>query len=329
MSPSPAYHFHAGDRLLTQGGPNRAKRAAEAKGLLWQPERAEGMNLLAGDVGVAEVTLIPRSSLTGRTIRDLHFREQFGLTVLALWRAGEPVERNIGDEPLKAGDAFLVLGPWANIRLLRRQPGLMLVSEHEEVPRRTQRAPWAISIAAAMLAAVVTGWLSLPIASLAAATLTVLTGCLDSDEARNAVDWQTVILIAGTLTLATAMEEAQATQWITQALFGPLAGQGSAIVTAVLLVGTALLTLGISNYAAAALVSPIALNTALSYGLDPKTLLLAVAAGTTAALFSPLPHPGLMLVMGPGNYRFRDYVRVGLPLGLLILAVAWVGLTVL
>jgi di/tricarboxylate transporter len=329
MSPSPAYHFQAGDRLLTQGGPNHAKWAAEDKRLLWQPARVEGMDLMTGDVGVAEVTLVPRSCLAGRTIRELHFREQFGLTVLALWRAGEPVECSIGDEPLRLGDAFLVIGPWANIRLLRRQPGLMLVSEHEEVPRRTQRAPWAISIAAAMLAVVVTGWLPLPVASLAAATLTVLTGCLDSQEARNAVDWQTVILIAGTLTVAAAMERTQATQWITHALFAPLAGQGSAVFTAVLLVGTALLTLGISNYAAAALVAPVALSTALSYGLDPKTQLLAVAVGTTAALFSPMPHPGLMLVMGPGNYRFRDYLRVGLPLGLLVLLVTWIGLTLL
>jgi di/tricarboxylate transporter len=97
----------------------------------------------------------------------------------------------------------------------------------------------------------------------------------------------------------------------------------------VLLVGTALLTLGISNYAAAALVAPVALSTALSYGLDPKTQLLAVAVGTSAALFSPLPHPGLMLVMGPGNYSYRDYMRVGLPLGVLILLAAWMGLILL
>ncbi len=329
MSPAATYHFHVGDRLLTQGGPNRVTQAAEDKMLLWQPARAEGMNWMAGDVGVAEVTLIPRSSLAGRTIRELHFREQFGLTVLALWRAGEPVERRIGDEPLCVGDGFLVLGPWANIRLLGRQPGLMLISEHEQVPQRTQRAPWAISIALGMLAAVLTGWLSLPVASLAAAILTVLTGCLDIDEARNAVDWQTAILIAGTLTLAAAMQKTGTTQWITRAVFAPLAGQGSAAVTAVLLVGTALLTLGISNYAAAALVAPVALSTALSYGLDPKTQLLAVAVGTTAALSSPLPHPGLMLVMGPGNYRFRDYMRVGLPLGLMILIVAWIGLALL
>jgi di/tricarboxylate transporter len=287
------------------------------------------MNWMAGDVGVAEVTLIPRSSLAGRTIRDLHFREQFGLTVLALWRAGEPVERSIGDEPLRVGDAFLVMGPWANIRLLSNQPGLLLISEHERVPQRTQRAARAIAIALGMLVAVLTGWLSLPVASLAAAMLTVLTGCLDIDEARNAVDWQTAILIAGTLTLAAAMQKTGTTQWITRAVFAPLAGQGSAVVSAVLLVGTALLTVSVSNYAAAALVAPIALSTATSYGLDPKSQLLAVAVGTTAALFSPLPHPGLMLVMGPGNYSFRDYMRVGLPLGLLILIVAWVGLSLL
>lgn len=125
----------AGDRLLTQGGPRRLQRAAADKGITWDRATVDEAELLVGDVGAAEVTLAPRSALAGKTLRELDFRERFGLTVLALWRGGEPIERLISEEPLRQGDAFLVQGPWPKIRLLRDQPGLLVISEDEAIPR--------------------------------------------------------------------------------------------------------------------------------------------------------------------------------------------------
>ena len=329
MSPPTTQRIDAGDRLLTQGGPQRIRRAATDQDLSWQIAAADELDLTAGDIGVAEVTLPPRSSLAGKTLRELQFRQRFGLTVLALWRSGEPVERNIGEEPLHVGDAFLVQGPWRRIRLLHDQSGLLVISEDEKIPRRTDRAPLAIAILLVMLASVVARMLPLPVAALGAAVLTVLTGCLHIDEARNAIDWQVVFLIAGTLTLAAAMQKTGATQWIALTILSPVASLGPLGMTGMLLLITTALTLSISNYATAALVAPIALSAAMGHGLDPRPQLLAVAVGTTVALFSPFPHPGLMLVMGPGSYKFRDYLRVGLPLGVLIFAATWVGLALL
>ena len=329
IAPSATHQIHVGDRLLTQGGPHRIQRAATEKSLKWEIATLEERDLLFGDVGVAEVTLTPRSPLAGKTLREMDFRERFELTVLALWRGGEPVERYISDEPLRLGDAFLVQGPWRKIRLLRDQPGLLVISEDEDIPRRSRKAPWAIAILLAMLATVVVGLLPLAVAALGAAILTVLTGCLRVEEARNAVEWRVVFLIVGMLALSAAMQETGAAQWIALTILSPVAGLGHLAVTAVLLLITAALTLGISNHATAALVAPIALSVAASQGLDPQPELLAVAVGTTVALFSPFAHPGFLLVMGPGSYRFRDYVRVGLPLSAVIFVTTLVGLALL
>jgi di/tricarboxylate transporter len=329
MAPPVTYQIHVGDCLVTQGGPRRIQRAAADKGLRWETATVKETDLLIGDVGVAEVTLTPRSPLAGKSLRELDFRERFGLTVLALWRGGEPVERYISDEPLRLGDAFLVQGPWRKIDLLREQPGLLVISEYEDTPHRISRAPWAIAILLAMLAVVVAGLLPLAVAALGAAVLTVLTGCLRIEEARNAVEWRMIFVIVGMLALGTAMQKTGATQWIARTVLLPVANLGPLAVAAALLLITAGLTLGISNHATAALVAPIALSMAANGGLDPRPQLLAVAVGTTVALFSPLAHPGFLLVMGPGGYKFRDYVRAGLPLSAVIFITTLVGLALL
>jgi di/tricarboxylate transporter len=230
---------------------------------------------------------------------------------------------------LRQGDAFLVQGPWSKIRLLHNERGLLVISEDKDIPRRTRKAPWAIAILIAMVTAVVTQALSLPVAALAAAILTVVTGCLRVEEARDVVEWRVVLLIAGMLALGTAMQKTGTSQWIALTLLSPVARLSPLALTATLLLITAGLTLGISNHAAAALVAPIALGASASQGFDPHPELLAVAVGTTAALFTPFAHPSLLLVMGPGSYRFRDYLRVGMPLSALILVTTLAGLAVL
>lgn len=329
MAPSPTERISAGDRLLTQGGPRRLQRAAAAKGIIWGRATVDETGLLVGDVGVAEVTLTPRSALAGKTLRELDFRERFGLTVLALWRGGEAIERYISDEPLRQGDAFLVQGAWRKIRLLRDQPGLLVISEDEDIPRRTRKAPWALAILVGMVVTVVAELLPLPVAAMGAAILTVITGCLQVEEARNAVEWRVAFLIAGMLALGTAMEKTSAAQWVALTVLAPVANLGLLPAMVALFLITAVLTLGISNHATAALIAPIAFRAAVSHGFDPRPLLLAVAVGTSTALLTPFAHPSTLLVMGPGGYKFRDYVRVGLPLGMLLFVTTLVGLAML
>jgi di/tricarboxylate transporter len=329
MAPTPHDQLVAGSRLLVQGDPQRVQKVAGDLGLSWERATIDEAELLIGDVGVAEATLTPRSGLLGRTLREVDFRGRYGLTVVALWRAGELLVREISGERLRRGDAFLVQGDWSKIRRLQQEPGLLLLSEHEGIPRRTRRAPGALLSLALMVGTVLAGVLPIEIAALSAAVLVVLTGCLRIEDAWAAVEWRAVFLIAGMLSLSLAMQKTGAADWIALTVLGPVARLGPLATTAAFLLITGALTMWISNHAAAALTAPIAVNVALSQGMDPRPLLMAVAVGTTVALFTPFAHPSLILVMGPGGYKFRDYVRVGLPLSLILLLTSLLGIALI
>ncbi len=328
--PEPSEVLRAGDRLLVEGGPQRLQRAVRAWRL--QPAKAtadEAGLLLAGDTGLVEATLAPRSSFEGHTLRELDFREKFGLTVLALWRGAKPIERDIPDEPLRMGDALLVQGAWRQIRLLQREPGLIVLLGDEAVPRRTRKAPSAVAILLAMIVLVVAGVAPISVAALGAALLLVLTGCLRIEEAHRAIEWKVIFLVAGTLPLGLAMEKSGATQWIADVVLSPVADMGELPLLAVLFLTTAALNLAISNYATAVLVSPIAFSIGISQGLDPRSLVLVVALASSVAFSTPIAHQSNLLVMGPGDYRFSDYLRVGLPLSVVAFVVIVLGLWVL
>lgn len=322
IDPDPSERIRVGDRLLVEGGPRRLGRACDRWNL--RPTRAEPHQaelLLAGDTGLVEVTLAPRSSFEGRSLREVDFREKFGVTVLALWRGGEPIERDISGEPLKMGDVLLVQGSWGRIRLLMREPGLIVLFGDEAVARRTRKAPWAIGILLGMIGVVVAGLAPISVAALAAAVLMVLCGCLRVEEAHRAIEWNVVFVLGGTLALATAMEQSGASQWIAQVALSRVAQLGMLPLLTALFGITALMVMGISNYAAAALLAPLAFNVGLAAGLDPRPLVLTVAVASSVAFATPIAHQANLLVMGPGDYRSTDYLRVGVPLTLVALVV--------
>jgi di/tricarboxylate transporter len=330
MVPEPSEMLQAGDRLLVEGGPRRLQRAASAWDMQFDKVTGDETELLlAGDTGLVEATLAPRSSFEGRTLRELGFREKFGLTVLALWRGGEPIERDISDHSLRMGDVLLVQGAWRQIRLLQREPGLIVLLADEAVPRRTQKGPWAVVILLAMVALVVAGIAPISVAALGAALLIVLVGCLRIEEAHRAIEWKVVFLVAGTLPLGAAMEKSGAAQWIADVALSPVADMGILPLLAVLFLAAAGLNLAMSNYATAVILAPIAYGVAVSHRVDPRPLVLAVALASSVAFATPIAHQANLLVMGPGDYRFRDYVRVGLPLSLVVSVVILLTLWVL
>jgi di/tricarboxylate transporter len=329
IAPEPSEVLWAGDRLLVEGGPRRLQRAAEAWDLEFDKVTADETELLlAGDTGMVEATLAPRSRFEGQTLRQLGFREKFGLTVLALWRGGEAIERDIASQRLRMGDALLVQGAWRQIRLLQAEPGLIVLLGDEVVPRRTRKAPWAVVILLAMVALVVAGVAPISVAALGAALAIIITGCLRMDEAYRAIEWKAIFLVAGTLPLGMAMEKSGAVQWIADVVLAPVADMGVLPLLAVLFLTTAVLNLAMSNYATAVILAPIAFSIATSQGLDPRPLVLVVALASSVAYATPIAHQSNLLVMGPGDYRFRDYLRVGLPLSLVafvvIVLASWV-----
>jgi di/tricarboxylate transporter len=180
-----------------------------------------------------------------------------------------------------------------------------------------------------MVAVVVAGIAPISVAALGAALLMILTRCLRIDEAYGTIEWKVVFVVAGTLPLGLAMEKSGTTQWIADGLLSNVGELGVLPVLAVLFLITAALTLAISNSATAVLMAPIAFTIGASQGLDPRTLVLAVALASSVAFATPIAHQSNLLVMGPGDYRFSDYLRVGLPLTLVAFVVVILGLWVL
>jgi di/tricarboxylate transporter len=330
MVPDPKERLRAGDRVLVEGGPQRVKRATDAWGLVAEKATTdEAELLLAADTGLVEVTLAPRSHFEGQSLREIHFREKYGVTALALWRGREPIERNLGDIPLRMGDVLLVQGSWRRVRLLRRDPELIVLVDENGVPRRTRKAPWAIAILVGMIAVVIANLVPISVAALGAAVLMVFTGCLTIEEAQRAIEWRVIFVIVGMLALGLAMQRSGTTEWVASTLLSPVAKLGALPVLAALFAITAGLALVMSNYASAALLAPVALSVATAESLDARPLALLVAVASSVAFATPLAHQSNLLVMGPGEYKFGDYAKAGLPLSLIAMAVVVLGAWVL
>jgi di/tricarboxylate transporter len=271
-------------------------------------------------MALVEVVLTPRSPLLGQTLRDAHFREKYGLNVLAIWRAGRPYRTGHSEMPLLFGDALLLQGPQAKIPLLQTEPGLLVLARRT-LPVNKTRAVVAMLILLGTLTAAAISPYPTGEVMLAGALLMVLLRVLDMDQAYRAVEWKSVFLVAGMLPLGTALAKTGAAALLGGALNNTLGHSGSGILLAGLVGLTILFTQGLNGAAVAAIMAPIAIQLAQETGANPRSLAMAVALATSVAFSTPLGHPVNVLVMGPGGYKFRDYARVGGLLTLVTFAV--------
>ena len=273
------------------------------------------------DTGILEVVLSPRSSLEGRTLRELDFRTRYGLNVLAIWRGGRAYRSDLREMKLRFGDAMLLFGPRPRLRMMGREPDFVVLEEEAQQPPRLEKAPLALGIMALVLLPVIFGWVPIAIAAVIGAALMVLTGCLLMDEAYRLIEWKAVFLIAGMLPLGTAMQQTGAAQMIGEALINFTGDWGPQAVAVSMFLLAALGSQFMPNPAVAVLLAPIALSAAENLGVSPYPLMMTVAVSSSAAFLSPVGHPANLLVMAPGGYRFADYLKVGLPLTVLVLIV--------
>jgi di/tricarboxylate transporter len=285
-------------------------------------------HFVSDQVSLVEVTLAPRASLAGKTLREIHFREKYDLTALALWREGNTLREALADIPLHFGDALLLQGRRSKIKLLRDDPAFIILEEDTagiESPRKA-----ALAVALTLVALTLPAFNLLPIAESAfvAAALLVLFNCLSMDEAYGSIEWKAIFLIAGMLPLGLAMTHTGAAAFVGDLLVTALGGLGSLAVAGGLFLVTMLLTQVMSGQVTAVVLAPIAIAAAHSLGADPRGMAMAVAMGCSTAFLTPLSHPANMLVMGPGGYTFKDYTRVGLPLTGLLFVVLLVSLAV-
>ena len=269
-------------------------------------------------VGVGEVMLTPESNLIGKSVREIGFHSRFRCQVLAIRRKGATLTTGFADEPLRFGDVLLACGAWEDILQLRdhRDQYILLnlpQDYHEVIPARS-RGPLAVTILAAMVGLLVFDLLPTVTAVLVATAALILTRCVNVDSCYRVIDWQTVLIIAGMLPLALALERTGAITLVTDRLLELFAGVGPMGVLAVLFLVTVVIGLFLSNTPTAVLVAPMAVEIGLKMGIPPQACAMTVAIACSAAFISPLGSPVNMIVREPGGYTFMDYARVGVPL---------------
>jgi di/tricarboxylate transporter len=319
LIPAPDELFQPGDVLLIKAHPADLAVLRGLQRLEIDDATPPSLELLESDrVGLMEVMLAPRSTLVGKAPRDIGFREKYGLSVLAIWRGDRAYRSNVREMELRFGDALLVFGPRDKLKLLAREPDFLVLTEAVQEPPRSERAPISTAVLAAVLLPVLFGYVSIAVAVVAGAVAMVLTRCVTAEEAYRAVEWPAIILIAGMLPLGTALEQTGGAQLVASGVLDMVGDLGPRGVLAGLCIVTAIGVQMIPSAAVVVLMAPIAITTAADLGLSPHTLMMGVAL-SAASLSSPVAHPVNVLVMGPGGYRYTDYLRLGIPLTLMVL----------
>lgn len=323
----PTVPLEVDDVLLVLGDAAATERAAAAWSL---GPTAEVETLdLPGDESIAEIVLPRRSHLVGETLREARFRDRYRATVLAVRSAGEqphddPTGAALRDRPLRTGDMLLLKGRIRHLKaLIGERRDFVMVTEPrapEEVSIRGFHAVAALGVTFGMLLLMTFGLVPNVVAVLLAAVAVVVLGCLDTTRAYQQVNWESVVLIAAILPMATALEKTGGMQVVVDALVSGLGDHGPWILLAALFVLTSAFSQVISNTATTVLVAPIAYEVATGLGLSPRTFLMTVAIAASTAFATPIASPVNTLVLGPGGYRFLDYVKVGVSLQLLVLA---------
>ena len=276
---------------------------------------------LSREIGLAELLVAPDSAAIGRTVSELALRSRLGLNVIGLRRGGRLHDENTLHTRLRMGDTLLVAGPWKAIRALQSAAHdfmvLTLPVEIDSVAPAARRAPQALLALAVTIGLMVSGAVPAVVAGLVGCLLLGLLRCIDLDSAYRAIHWQSLVLIVGMLPFATALQKTGGIDLLVAALIG-VTGEASprAVLTA-LFVLTAVVGLFVSNTATAVLMAPIGLALAEQIGASPYPFAMTVALGASAAFMTPVSSPVNTLVLGPGRYRFVDFVRIGVPFTLL------------
>jgi Trk K+ transport system NAD-binding subunit len=327
--PEPDEVILGGDLLLLQGCPEDLDVLLGLQELSIRDEIPANLNLYESDrLATVEATLAPQSPLAGKSIADVSFRDKFGLELVAIWRSGKAIRSDLNRLQLMHGDALLFVGPRNKLALLGNDPDFLVLTPVSVSGTDTRRAPLASLIMLGVVTSVMIGWLPISVSAILGASLMVLTGCLNMEDAYRAIDWRAVFLIAGMLPLGIAMQETGAAEFLADKMMGLLGDLGPWPVIMGLYATTALATMIIPTAALVVLMSPIVLSACAEMGIQPHTAMMAVAMAASASFTSPISHPANILVMGPGGYRFSDYIKLGAPLTLLIFAAVMILLPI-
>ncbi len=324
-APQPQQTVIPGDIILASG--KLSEDACKQFGLRHLQTPTIPQRLLDRNTTLAEIVIPPHSNLAGKSFSEIHFRERFNLNVLAVWRAGRAIHHDLADFVLRVGDGLLVQTSLENLRIVRAQGSLVVLEEDPDAVLHPEKQRIAIGIGLLVLLVAIFNFVPISIASMGGAIAMVLAGCLNLDEAYQSIDWKAIFLIAGLWPLSTAIQNSGLAKWIVDGFLQLTSGRGAEIIIGLLLVVTAFLTNIMAGQSAAPIIlAPIGLTIASSTGLDPRAVLMTIAVGCSLAFPTPIGHPVNIMVMGSGGYSFRDFVKVGGPLTILLVAVILLSL---
>lgn len=327
LLPDPGEAIHADDRLVAEGQMSDFELLRGLEDLDVGKENHVNVEALtSGDFGLMEAILSHQTTLEGMTLRQLQFREKYGLTVLAIWRRGKVIRSNLRNQAIYFGDAILLHGPYEKLKLLGQEPDFIVLTDMAREPVHREKAILSTTIMGLTLLPVILGWVPIYISAVIGAAVMVMSKCLTMEEAYRQIEWKAVFLIAGMLPLGTALDQTGAAKYIAEGVVGMVGPYGPRAVMMGLVSLTFIATCFVPTAALVVLMAPIALNTSANMGISPQTLMMAIAMAASASFTTPISHPANILVMGPGGYRFADYIKIGGAMTLVVLVVIMVVL---
>ena len=348
--PQGRFHFNNKKMLQIVPGPDTVIMAGDVISVIGTREGVDAMGEHCGldmaaqeeggssafrfvSTGICELVLMSASKFINRTVEESGLRREFGLTVLGIQRGDRYLLENIKDQALQAGDALLVQGTWDRLTHLDRYGDWVVVgrpSDHAHAGRLSEKMPLVVTVLVLMILAMALNLVPTVVAVVLAAVVLVFGGCYkNADEAYSVISWETLVLIAGLLPIALAMEKTGVVGSVSGHMVDLCRNYGPHVALAVVYGAASLMNIFISTTPVALLVAPVAIQTAESLGYDPLPFLFAVATAASMCFASPFSTPSNALVMSAGRYTFLDYMKIGLPLQILMGIVMVIALPLL
>jgi di/tricarboxylate transporter len=318
--------LRAGDVLRVRCDLDKFKKIQKREGVLFKPQyQWRDEDIESGDTKLVEAVIAPNSEFAGKTLEDLRFREMFGATVLALRHRGVLMRDKLSKTRLDAGDAVLLEVRTRRYGQLKQSPGFVIISEVEQESYRKSKIIPALIIVTGVIITASTGVMDIVASAIIGSILLILIGCLKMEEAYKAIEWRIIFLLAGVLALEAAMTNSRAGELVSSQIIASVGAWGPIAMVSAFYLMTFILTEMMSNTATAALLTPVAIATANTLGVNPRPFLVAVMFAASASFMTPVGYQTNTLIYGPGQYRFADFLRVGTPLNFLF----WIAATLL
>jgi di/tricarboxylate transporter len=321
--------LHAGDRLVLACRPQGIAAARGVAGINLVSALSVGLEQIGSHEGsIVEAVVNPNSALVGRSVQDLNFRQRYRMVVLALHRQGRNLREKVDSLPLLAGDVLLMMGTDPAIDALQNSPDLV-VFDRTRTPARPQTRfiPLVLGVIAAVILSEVVGLVPIHLGALIGCVVVCAAGCLTTKEAYDSIEWPVLFLIYAMLAAGLALDRTGAASWLARSLIALVEPLATAEMRPLVVLGaiylvTTVLTEILSNNAVAAVIIPIVLSVAAELGLDPRPFIVAATFAASAAFATPIGYQTNTYVYGVGGYKFGDFVKIGVPLNLICMAVA-------